>query len=712
MLLSIVMMVKNEEKMLNKTLEALKQLRDSIDSELIIMDTGSTDNTVKIAKEHTEKVYFHKWDNDFSSMRNKAISYSKGQWVFILDADEVLTDCTKMIEFFNSDLCKKFKSASIQLKNIYSLEKSSYGYSSVLRLFRNDNFKFVGRVHEQPLYKDPVFHNIAEFDHYGYIFEDEEFRIQKVKRNEELLLQQLEEDKDNPYVNYQLGKNFIILEKYHDALFYLERSNNLYKSYDFVPGYVLTSLAKIYLYLGKHKKCEKLCLKYINKDMNNIDIYYYLAQAEVSLGKYENSIDSYKRFIYLVDNYEVSTQANSLFSDTDAVSFKDIATITLIKIYYKLEKYDLVIKEFKNIEDKKKMKDVYFSLFMSLYKLDIFENILDYYNDLPISPVEKKYFYESIEIFIQNIRECEKNSIYKILCSMDGNYGRFNKIRLDRNLSLDECKNILESENTFIYAPLIIIAHENDINLLDIFYNMDYVWIERYMQYSVNYDKRFILKLYKYVLKQPNTFDINKIKVYRVFVKVVLENNILDEKKYKELFYIYMMYSYQYIKNIYTNFNNYEIIKYINGDVERFVLKLKILQDIKNDNKISYIGDLKQLLYEYPYCNKIIELLIKDFEKELNTTKEFNVLKKDFLINIENIINCGDIKNAKSMIGEYLELFDEESEILNMNGIINMMEGNYEEADFMFKKAYSLSLDNEDIIFNIKYLRELNLNYK
>lgn len=71
--------------------------------------------------------------------------------------------------------------------------------------------------------------------------------------------------------------------------------------------------------------------------MNNIDIYYYLAQAEVSLGKYENSIDSYKRFIYLVDNYEVSTQANSLFSDTDAVSFKDIATITLIKIYYKLE---------------------------------------------------------------------------------------------------------------------------------------------------------------------------------------------------------------------------------------------------------------------------------------------------------------------------------------------------------------------------------------
>lgn len=712
MLLSIVMMVKNEEKILNKTLESLKGLRYSIESELIIIDTGSTDNTINIAKKHTEKIYFHKWDNDFSSMRNKAISYSKGQWIFILDADEVLTDCTKMIEFFNSDLCKKFNSASIKLKNIYSFEKNSYGYASILRLFRNNNFKFVGKVHEQPLYKDPVFYNIAEFDHYGYMFEDEEFRIQKIKRNEELLLQQLEEDKDNPYVNYQIGKNFIILEKYHDALFFLEKSNNLYKNRNFVPGYVLTSLAKVYLYLGKHKKCEKLCLKYINQDMNNIDIYYYLAQAEVSLGKYENSISSYKRFIYLVDNYEVSTQANSLFSDTDAVGLKDIATIMLIKIYYKLEKYDLVIKEFKNIEDKGKMKDVYFSLFMSLYKLDIFENILNYYEDLPISSVEKKYFYESIEIFIQNVREGEKNSIYKILCSIDGNYGRFNKIRLDRNLSLEECKNILESENMSIYAPLIIIAHENNIDLLDIFYNMDYIWIERYIQYSINYDKRFILELYKYVLMQSNTFDINKIKVFRIFAKNILENNILDEKKYKELFYIYIMYSYQYIKNIYANIDDEKLLKCISGDLERFILKLKLIQNIKEINKINYLGELKQLLYEYPHCNKIIELLIKDFEKEIKTTKELKILKKDFLINIEHVINCGDTKNAKSMIDEYLEFFDEEYEILNMNGIINLMEGNYKDADFMFKKAYSLSLDNEDIIYNIKYLKELNLNYK
>ena len=65
MLLSIVMMVKNEEKYLDKTLFALNDLRRDIDSELIILDTGSNDSTVEIAKKYTDKVYFAKWNNNF-----------------------------------------------------------------------------------------------------------------------------------------------------------------------------------------------------------------------------------------------------------------------------------------------------------------------------------------------------------------------------------------------------------------------------------------------------------------------------------------------------------------------------------------------------------------------------------------------------------------------------------------------------------------------
>ena len=74
MLLSIVMMVKNEERYLDKTLNALNDLRKDIDTELIILDTGSTDNTVEIAKKYTDKVYFEKWNDNFADIRNISIS--------------------------------------------------------------------------------------------------------------------------------------------------------------------------------------------------------------------------------------------------------------------------------------------------------------------------------------------------------------------------------------------------------------------------------------------------------------------------------------------------------------------------------------------------------------------------------------------------------------------------------------------------------------
>lgn len=59
------MMVKNEEKYLDKCLNALKSILENLNAELIVVDTGSTDNTVEIAKKYTNKVYFHQWNNNF-----------------------------------------------------------------------------------------------------------------------------------------------------------------------------------------------------------------------------------------------------------------------------------------------------------------------------------------------------------------------------------------------------------------------------------------------------------------------------------------------------------------------------------------------------------------------------------------------------------------------------------------------------------------------
>lgn len=712
MLLSIVMIVKNEEKILEKTLKSLATLRNSIDSELIIVDTGSKDDTIKIARKYTENVYFHNWNNDFSSMRNISISYAKGEWLLILDADEILIDSSTIVRFFKDGLDKKFNSASIQLKNLYTYDKKSYGYCSVLRLFKNVDFKYRGKVHEQPMYKNPIFNNVADFEHYGYLFEDEEIRLNKVKRNEKLLFEELKEDERSPYINYQLGKNFIILGKYQEALDYLEKSYELYSILESAPGYLITNLVKTYLYLGKHKKCEKLCLKYIKKDMNNIDIYYYMAQAQVDLGKYENSIDSYKRYIYLLDNYEMSTQANSLFSDTDTIGLRDEAIITLIKIYYKLEKYDLVISEYNNIEDMEKKKNVYFSLFMSLYKLNKFEDIKNYYKQVPNSKVEKNSFYRDIEEVINNIKDDEKEYIYKLLCDIEGNYGLLNQIRINKYVSVDTRKEILNEEKEVIYAYIIKTVFEENIDLLDIFYEMEYVWIEKYLKYLLVFERSFNLKLYKYIISRPNTSEIEKIRIYKVISKVVLEQISLSDEKYKDIFYLYIMYSYKYIKCIYSNLSDFELIKFVCNDLDKFTIEFKHILDIKNklsnaDEKLEYIHNMRKLLNEYPFYNKIIKILINELEENIKESQEFKELKGSFIISIENMIENGKINDAKLLVEDYSKTFIDDVNILNIKGILYMFENKFDEADFMLKKALSLDVENEDTIYNIEYLNSL-----
>ena len=84
MKISQAMIVKNEEKNIVQALSWGK----GVVSEQIVVDTGSTDRTVEIAKSMGAKVYFFPWEDDFSKARNFAISKCKYPWIAMLDADE------------------------------------------------------------------------------------------------------------------------------------------------------------------------------------------------------------------------------------------------------------------------------------------------------------------------------------------------------------------------------------------------------------------------------------------------------------------------------------------------------------------------------------------------------------------------------------------------------------------------------------------------
>lgn len=155
------MIVKNEEFLLGRCLEECSEYVD----EIIIVDTGSTDKTVDVAKQFVDQVYFFEWCNDFSKARNFSLSKARGEWILVLDADELidrkeLVDIRNLISSTVFDaffLTERNYTNDIRAKNWLPVAESSrfsmdyLGYQTfpICRLFRNcEDIKYQGKIHE------------------------------------------------------------------------------------------------------------------------------------------------------------------------------------------------------------------------------------------------------------------------------------------------------------------------------------------------------------------------------------------------------------------------------------------------------------------------------------------------------------------------------------------------------------------------------------
>lgn len=169
MLLTIGMIVKNEEKYLKRCLDAIQPLLEQVESELVIADTGSEDSTVEIARSYTDQVHRFAWCDDFSAARNFVLEKAQGEWFFSLDADEIFQDVTELIEFFNSGRHKDFRSAAIVLRNDNAAkDRSRYSDSDALKLGRIEtDTRFINKIHETRPYHMPTAKLSSVAVHYG-----------------------------------------------------------------------------------------------------------------------------------------------------------------------------------------------------------------------------------------------------------------------------------------------------------------------------------------------------------------------------------------------------------------------------------------------------------------------------------------------------------------------------------------------------------------
>lgn len=149
-MLSVVIITKNEEKMIKACLESVGWA-----DEIVIVDNGSKDDTLKIAKNYTDKI-FEIDLQDFAAIRNLAMEKAKGDWVLYVDADErVLEPLKKEIEVMVT--LSDYSAYAISRRNIIfgqEVKYSPFWPDWVIRLLKKSDFEsWIGKVHEYPKFR-------------------------------------------------------------------------------------------------------------------------------------------------------------------------------------------------------------------------------------------------------------------------------------------------------------------------------------------------------------------------------------------------------------------------------------------------------------------------------------------------------------------------------------------------------------------------------
>ncbi len=312
MLLSVGMIVKNEEKYLDRCLTAIKPILDNIDSELIIADTGSSDRTVEIAHKYTGKVFTFKWVNDFAAARNSTLEKASGEWYMFLDADEIFRSCDDIIKFFNSGEYRKFNSATYIIHSIYSSGNSSDFDAHRLTKICDDT-AFSGIVHEQlNTFGEPIRRLTDVADHYGYS-DDADANEKKFKRNSELLLKKLDlQDDSDPLIFLQLYECFYLHDRTR-AEKYLEQGIIVCEK---TPHPVLIALychkAHLLYFDNKFAEVLAVCDKYFSMsgDIRNGristdgEMLAFRASSLLALERSSDAADCYREYFGVFNELE------------------------------------------------------------------------------------------------------------------------------------------------------------------------------------------------------------------------------------------------------------------------------------------------------------------------------------------------------------------------------------------------------------------------
>jgi glycosyltransferase involved in cell wall biosynthesis len=259
--ISLCMIVRNEEKNLARCLDSVMDFVD----EIIIVDTGSEDDTIGIAKKYNARIYKQSWKYDFSYHRNHALSYATCPWIIVLDADETLElkndyDIHQMKINLNR-LPDDIKGLTVTIRDIDNVGNQRI-LQKMVKIFRKGYAHYEGIVHNKIVISGDVTHSDIVINHTGH---------------------------DDNSVESKYARSLMLLKKRiklncrdYDAHYYL--ANLLFEmggeEYNYQEGI----------------RQAKLCISYLpsnhpSPETHYFSLYYSMGMAYCKIAEFQNTIE-------------------------------------------------------------------------------------------------------------------------------------------------------------------------------------------------------------------------------------------------------------------------------------------------------------------------------------------------------------------------------------------------------------------------------------
>lgn len=232
--IAAAMIVRDEERGIARCISSLKEAVD----EIVVVDTGSTDNTASIAKELGAEVYHFQWSDNFAEARNFALAQVKSKWVLWIDADEWLDpdhiDAPRVVAGLFDRLKQPIALLVAQVNQLPGQVVVNHDMSRIHPV--GHGIEWRGRIHEQLIHRDSVSHSPGRLPriavnvrllHDGYNPEVIA-REEKLERNLRLLRMSVQDDPDDIASWGFLGRELLSLSRIEEAIAALRHAEGLF----------------------------------------------------------------------------------------------------------------------------------------------------------------------------------------------------------------------------------------------------------------------------------------------------------------------------------------------------------------------------------------------------------------------------------------------------------------------------------------------------